>query len=123
MSKAIDRSVQTATARTQRPEASRPPADPRAVRSGALALGAAAVVGVLAENVLRAGPPGAGLSLTFVLVVATLALLGRRTGPLPRGGWWVFLPPALFALALSWRASGLLTVLNGAACVAALALL
>jgi hypothetical protein len=119
----IDRSVQAATALTQRPGASRPPADPRAVRSGALALGAAAVVGVLAENVLRAGPPGAGLSVTFVLVVAALALLARRTGPLPRGGWWVFLPPALFAVALSWRASGLLTLLNGAACLAALALL
>ena len=100
-----------------------PPADPRAVRSGALALGAAAVLGVLAESALRAGPPGAGLSLAFVLIVATLAALARRTGPLAREGWGVFVPTVVFALALSWRASELLTVLNGLACLVALALL
>src|SRR5215207_8038457 len=115
MSTLLDRSGHAAPAR--------PPADLRAVRSGAVTLGAAAVVGVLAENALRAGPPGAGLSLAFVLVVATLAALARRTGTLPREGWGVFVPPVLFALALSWRASVVLTLLNGLACLVALALL
>jgi hypothetical protein len=123
MSTLLERSAHAAAARPHAAGAPRPAADPRAVRSAALALGAAAVVGVLAESALRAGPPGAGLSLAFVLVVATLAVLARRTGPTPGAGWGVFVPPVCFALALSWRASGVLTVLNGLACLLGLALL
>jgi len=99
------------------------PGDSRAGRAAALALATAAVVGVLTENVLRAGPPGAGLTLAFVLLVGAAALLARQTGPLPLSWPWVFLPPVLFALALSWRGSPALTLLNGAACLIAFALL
>src|SRR5215218_7385005 len=79
-------------------------------RDAGIALLTAGVVGVVAENVLHAGPIGAGMTAVFGLLLAGTLVLARRSGPL---GWRRGVPfvlALLFAAALAWRASMVLTL-------------
>jgi Domain of unknown function (DUF4173) len=92
-------------------------------RLGLGLLGAALVLGVLGDELLRATPIGINLFLWIAALVITLVLLARwRRIPLTGGRLWM--PPALlvFAALPAWRDSTWLVALDIGAIAAALAL-
>lgn len=91
--------------------------------AGAAVLPAAIVLGVLSDWLVRGVPPGAGMTLWLLSLLAAGALLARGLGIRLRGeGRWMAVPVALFALLISWRASEPLVVLNLLATLVLLAL-
>jgi len=112
-----------AVASVERERASRSTPRPPLRRQAVVALSGAAVAGTLAESALRNGPPGAGLTLAFLVVLATLVVArGTRAAP-PSREFGAYTFPVLFALLLAGRASPALVVLNGGALLVSLALL
>jgi hypothetical protein len=100
------------------------PAAPRPqCRTAAVALAGAAIAGTLAESAVRAGPPGAGLTLAALALLLTLALARGRQHPASPRLAAAYALPVLFALLLAVRASGVLVALNVVALLVALALL
>lgn len=92
-------------------------------RLGLGTLGAACVLGVLGDALLRATPWGVNVSLWVVgLVAATLAVARWRGIGLRGGGKWLALPALFFASALAWRDSPALIALNLLALLMSLAL-
>ncbi|HLV81012.1 MAG TPA: DUF4173 domain-containing protein [Chthonomonadaceae bacterium] len=92
-------------------------------RVGLGALGAAALLGLLADGLLRAGPWGVNIGIWTVALVAALLLLARRQPIRLEGeGRWLLIPALLFALLFSWRDSTTLKVVDGLALVIALGL-
>jgi hypothetical protein len=87
------------------------------------ALGAALLLGILGDALLRGVPWGINLFLwTGSLVVAVIALVRWRRIPAVGGGRWLLLVAPLFAAGVAWRDSLALTCLNVAALLLALAL-
>lgn len=92
-------------------------------RLGLGLLGAAFVLGVLGDELLRATPLGINLFLWVCALVVTLLLLARwRGAPLTIGSRWMLPPLLLFAALPAWRDSPWLVALNLLAVAAALAL-
>jgi hypothetical protein len=76
-------------------------------------LGAALVLGVAGELLLRATPWGINLGLWLALVLVGLAAIWRAHRlPLSGSGRWALAPALLFAFALAWRDSPALAALN-----------
>jgi hypothetical protein len=76
-------------------------------------LGAALVLGVSGELLLRAAPWGVNLGLWLSLVLIGLAALQRAHRlPLAGNGRWALAPALLFAFGLAWRDSPALAALN-----------
>jgi hypothetical protein len=92
-------------------------------RLGLGLLGAAFVLGVLGDELLRATPLGINLFLWVCALAVTLVLLARWRGAPPTiGSRWMLPPLLLFSALLAWRDSPWLVALNLFAVVAALAL-
>lgn len=86
-------------------------------------LGAAFVLGVLGDELLRATPLGINLFLWVAALAVTLVLLARwRGAPLTIGSRWMLPPLLLFAVLPAWRDSPWLVSLDLLAVAAALAL-
>ena len=76
-------------------------------------LGAALVLGILGDGLLRATPWGLNVGLwTLALLAAVGGLVRWRRIPLTGDGRWLVLPILFFAGAIGWRASPTLFVLN-----------
>ena len=91
-------------------------------RFGLGLLGAALVLGVLGDELLRATPLGINLFLWFVALAVTLVLLARwRGAPLTLRSRWMLPALLLFAALPAWRDSPWLVALDLFAVVAALA--
>jgi hypothetical protein len=89
---------------------------------GLAALGAAALLGLIADLLLRPAPNGINVTICVALFVSAILLLSRRwllgfTG----GGRWLLLAVLAFAVAFAWRDSPVLRALNSLALLAALA--
>jgi hypothetical protein len=92
-------------------------------RLGLGLLGAALVLGVLGDELLRATPLGINVFLWVVALVVTLLLLARwRRIPLRGGRRWMLPALLLFAALPAWRDSTWLVALDLGAIAAALAL-
>lgn len=90
-------------------------------RLGLGLLGAALVLGVLGDELLRATPVGINLFLWVCALAVTLVLLARwRGAPLTIGSRWMLPPLLLFAALPAWRDSPWLVALDLFAVVAAL---
>lgn len=88
------------------------------------ALAAAALLGVLADPLLRDGPWGLGLLVWVAALAATIVVLLRRLRHPLSGESCAWLATAVaFAAGLSWRDSEVLQAFDGMAMLAALALL
>ena len=86
---------------------------PTTAKRGLSILGAAALLGVIGELLLRAAPWGINVVIWLALVVAGLAGLARvQSVPLAGPGRWLLAPALLFALGLAWRDSPALAALN-----------
>lgn len=86
-------------------------------------LGAALVLGVLGDELLRATPLGLNLFLWIAALVVTLVLLARwRRIPLTGGRRWMLPALLVFAALPAWRDSTWLVALDIGAIAAALAL-
>lgn len=79
---------------------------------GLTTLGASLLLGVLGDGLLRAGPVGLNWFLWVAAIVAGLALLARRAGPLPPLSRRLLLLPVLCGAAFMWRDSETLAVLT-----------
>ena len=91
-------------------------------RLGLGLLGAALVLGVLGDELLRATPLGINLFLWFAALAVTLVVLARWRGtPLTVRSRWMLPPLLLFAALPAWRDSPWLVALDLFAVVAALA--
>ncbi|MCC6627425.1 MAG: DUF4173 domain-containing protein [Chloroflexi bacterium] len=91
---------------------------------GVALLGAALLVGLLADALLRTAPWGVNLALWVAGLLLAGALVARwRATPLSGAGRWLALPALLLAGGLAWRDSGMLTTLNLLALGGTLALL
>ena len=91
-------------------------------RLGLGLLGAAFVLGVLGDELLRATPLGINLFLWVAALAVTLVLLARwRGAPLTIRSRWMLPPLLLFAALPAWRDSPWLVALDLFAVVAALA--
>jgi hypothetical protein len=91
-------------------------------RLGLGLLGAALVLGVLGDGLLRASPLGINLFLWFAALAVTLVLLASwRGAPLTIRSRWMLPPLLLFAALPAWRDSPWLVALDLFAVVAALA--
>src|SRR5574337_929909 len=76
-------------------------------------LGAAVLLGVLGDALLRTVPWGLNLLLWTAPLVVVLLVLGRwRREALTGGGRWLLVPVILFSVALMWRDSPALKMLN-----------
>jgi hypothetical protein len=85
----------------------------KTTRLGLGAVGAALVLGMLADGLLRTLPWGLNVALwvgTLMIVVATLA--GWQEVALTGGGRWLAAPALLLAAGLAWRDSAALGALN-----------
>lgn len=90
---------------------------------GLRVLGAALILGVLGDALLRVGPWGVNLLLwTVGLVVAMILLTRWRRIPLPGDGHWLILSVVLFAAACAWHDSVPLKLFNLFALLVALSL-
>lgn len=88
------------------------------------ALGAALLLGILGDGLLRATPWGINAVLWLMLLLGTLLALMRWQFPAARGGGrWMIVPALLFAAAIAWRGSGVLVGLSVLAVLVSLALL
>jgi hypothetical protein len=86
-------------------------------------LGAAIVLGLLGDQLLRTGPLGLNVFLwVAALAAAVLGLARYARVPLRGDGRWLLVPALLFAGAVAWRASPTLQALNIAAVLLTLAL-
>ena len=86
-------------------------------------LGAAAILGILGDLLLRATPWGVNVPLwllTFVVLAA--ALIGRNNLDMPQESQWLAMPLLFFAALFVWRDSNTLAVINGLAVVISLSL-
>lgn len=90
-------------------------------RLGLGLLGAALVLGVLGDGLLRATPLGINLFLWVAALALTLVLLARwRGAPMTIGSRWMLPPLLLFAALPAWRDSPWLVALDLFAVAAAL---
>ncbi|MBI4552086.1 MAG: DUF4173 domain-containing protein [Candidatus Latescibacteria bacterium] len=90
---------------------------------GLRVLGAALIVGVLGDALLRVGPWGVNLLSWMVGLLVVMILLTRwRRIPLPGDGRWLLLPVIVFAAACAWHDSVPLKLLNLLALLVALSL-
>lgn len=90
---------------------------------GLAALGAALLLGVASDLLLRPAPNGINVTICVALFVgATLALARRWLLGLTGGGRWLLPAVLAFAAAFAWRDSAVLRALNSLALLAALAL-
>lgn len=81
--------------------------------SGAAIVAVAIVLGLLSDRLVRGGPPGAGMTIWLLALLAAGAVLARRLRIRLLGeGRWLMAPVAVFALLICWRASEPLVVLN-----------
>lgn len=86
-------------------------------------LGAAAVLGLLGDLLLRATPWGLNVFLWISALVASAAALAIWRGIALSGeGRWLAAPLLLFAALFAWRDSNTLAVINGLASLVALSL-
>lgn len=91
-------------------------------RLGLYTLGAALVLGILADQ-LRTWPPGINVLLVTAALAGGGAWLLYCEGSQPAGGGrWLVVPMLLFAAAFAWRDAGLLQFCNFCALCCALAL-
>jgi len=93
-------------------------------RLGLKILVAGALLGVLADALLRATPWGINLpiwSAAFTAVI--LALTPFRREMLAGGGYWLLLPTAFFSVSFAWRDSIQLALLDLFALIVTLSLL
>lgn len=82
-------------------------------RMGLSVLGAALVLGLLGDGLLRSTPWGLNVPLwTGLLALASLAVARLRRVRLGGEGRWLLVPAILFAAALAWRDSPTLVFLN-----------
>ena len=87
-------------------------------------LTAAALVGVLADALLRVIPWGLNLPLwALALAITVLALAPHRREALAGGGYWLLVPATFFSVCFAWRDSPMLKMLNIFALIIALSLL
>ena len=92
-------------------------------RLGLGVLGAAAVLGLLGDLLLRATPWGLNVFLWISALVALAAALAIRHGVTLSGeGRWLAAPLLLFAALFAWRDSNTLALVNGLAALVALSL-
>lgn len=92
-------------------------------RLGLGILGAALVLGVLGDAILRPAPWGLNVLLWVgALVVSTVVLVRWSRLLVSGGGRWLVLPLLFFAAAFAWRDSPTLKALNGLALLSSLAL-
>jgi hypothetical protein len=93
-------------------------------RLGLKILIAGAVLGALADALLRATPWGVNLPIwAAAFTAAVLALAPFRRQVLAGGGYWLLAPAAFFSVAFAWRDSIELLLLNLFALVVTLSLL
>lgn len=84
-------------------------------------LGAAAILGLLGDLLLRATPWGVNVGIWVLALVGLAVALMVRSGVEARGqGRWLVVPLILFAALFAWRDSNTLAVINGLALLAAL---
>ncbi|MDP8952246.1 MAG: DUF4173 domain-containing protein, partial [Actinomycetota bacterium] len=92
-------------------------------RLGLGVLGAALVLGVLGDLLLRATPWGINVFLWIAGLVGSVAVLAAWRGIGLRGeGRWLVVPLLLFSAFFAWRDSNTLAVVNGLAVLVALSL-
>jgi hypothetical protein len=92
-------------------------------RLGLLALGAAALLGLLGDLLLRALPWGVNAPLWILALVAGAGLLAHQAGlPLLRGSRWLALVAVAFACGIAVRDSSVMVAVNVLAVVLTLAL-
>ncbi|MDQ3304035.1 MAG: DUF4173 domain-containing protein [Actinomycetota bacterium] len=92
-------------------------------RLGLGVLGAALVLGVLGDLLLRATPWGINAPIwVAALVASTTALAAWRGVGLPGEGRWLAVPLLFFAALFVWRDSNTLAVINGLAALISLSL-
>lgn len=91
--------------------------------SGWKILGAAGVLGLLGDLLLRAAPWGVNFPIWTLSLAVLILLLKNKVGEVWHGeGRWMFLPAFLFPMTFAWRASPSLLLLNFAAASGALML-
>ncbi len=89
--------------------------------SGWRILGAASVLGLFGDLLLRAAPWGVNFPLWTLMLAILVLLLNRKSGENWQGeGRWMFLPAFLFPVTFAWRDSTTLLSLNFAAASGAL---
>src|SRR5512139_2978669 len=92
-------------------------------RIGLSILGAALVLGILGEALLRVTPWGPNAAIWIAaLGLACFVVARRQAVPLEGGGRWLMLPVVVFAGALAWRDSTTLKIINLTTAVCLLAL-
>jgi hypothetical protein len=93
-------------------------------RLGLSVLGAAFILGLSGDLMLRKTPWGLNFSLWLTFLFSFLVLLARRqNGELPKDIPWLILTAVPFAAGFAWRDSDFLTFLNVVAVLTTLALL
>ncbi len=86
-------------------------------------LGAAALLGVCGDLLLRAWPLGINVAIWVATLLLAVALLSQlRPQATAARGWWLFPVGLLLAFSLAWRASPVLQALNVGALFVALTL-
>src|SRR5258708_1101131 len=95
-----------------------------ATRLGLKILIAGALLGALADGLLRATPWGVNLTIWAAAFAALILVLGPfRKGLLAGGGYWLLAPAVFFSAAFVWRDSIQLALLDLLALVVTLSLL
>ncbi|MBA3533158.1 MAG: DUF4173 domain-containing protein [Ardenticatenales bacterium] len=104
------RSLTVGIAADPTPDLAPPPPMTTTTKLGLGTLGAALLLGLLGDGLLRAFPWGINLPLWVALLIAALFLLAQwQRVPLTGGGRWLALPILFFSGAIAWRASPALT--------------
>lgn len=90
---------------------------------GLCILGAATVLGILGDVLLRATPWGINVPLWIAALVISIVVLARLGGiRLRDGGWWLAPLALLFTSFIAWRAAPMLVFLNVSTTLVALPL-
>jgi hypothetical protein len=86
-------------------------------------LGAALLLGILGDALLRTGPWGINAFLWLTALAATVIALGWRQSALAGSARWLLVPVILFAAAFAWRDSPAVKMLNVLALLVTLSLI